>query len=404
MTSKIIVAIVAIVAAVLSLAAPVDVEAQSPTLTVVQNVIGDVQINYSGFTSGTTYYVGWCRATTAAPASCAFDSSGNPQSSAAALVVGCTVSARTDNTQTSGWFWSDRDWQYHPNTSLFFRVAAYSDSACQTEVASVTYQRPLARSSVTWNVRNITDTEATIYIEQPFSPESQLISYWYSKLTPGSGACTHTFESWSRSPTPVLTGLSPGTTYRYGIYFPDRINLTGHPAANCHDLLNTAQTVTFTTEYFPPSGPAPPETPTEVETTTDADGGSVTISWANPGDSTIATYEYLLRRDGQPVGEWTTVPGSNADTTSVTIDLATGAVVAVNNATPPMVEWTIDLRARDTNGSAGGIFSTTVNATTAGPTGPDGPGETVPALPLAGLVTLALVLFLGGQRQRKGNA
>ena len=121
----------------------------------------------------------------------------------------------------------------------------------------------------------------------------------------------------------------------------------------------------------------------------------MTISWANPGDPDIASYEYLLRQAGGAAGEWTTIPGSNADTTSVTIDLATGEARAANNATAPMAEWTIHLRARDTNGNAGGIFSTTVNAAAAGP------GTVVPALPLAGLVTLALVLFLGGQRQRQ---
>ena len=121
----------------------------------------------------------------------------------------------------------------------------------------------------------------------------------------------------------------------------------------------------------------------------------MTISWSNPGDPDIASYEYSLRQAGGAAGEWRTVPGSNADTTSVTIDLATGEARAVNNATPPMVEWTIHLRARDVNGNAGGIFTTTVNTAAA--------GETVPALPLAGLAMLALFLFLSGQRKRKGG-
>ena len=57
----------------------------------------------------------------------------------------------------------------------------------------------------------------------------------------------------------------------------------------------------------------------------------------------------------------------------------------------------IHLRARDVHGNAGSIFTTTVNAAAVGP------GTMVPALPLAGLATLALLLFLGGQRQRKGG-
>ena len=146
-----------------------------------------------------------------------------------------------------------------------------------------------------------------------------------------------------------------------------------------------------------------PDAPTGVEATTTDGSGSVTLSWSNPGDSTIATYEYSLRQREDPPAEWTTIPGSNADTTSVTIDLAPG-------------QWTVNLRARDVNGNAGGLFTTTVTGTevptgteptpyyttATGPETPEpGPETVVPALPLAGLVTLALVLFLGGQRQRK---
>ena len=104
------------------------------------------------------------------------------------------------------------------------------------------------------------------------------------------------------------------------------------------------------------------------------------------------------RRRGRftgPAGEWRTVPGSNADTTSVTIDLAAGAAVAVNNATPPMVEWTIHLRARDVNGNAGGVFTTTVNATA--------DGTTVPAVPLAGLAMLEWLLILAGWAASRGR-
>ena len=64
MTSKII---VAIAAAVLSLAAPVAVEAQ--TLTVARNLVSGMQINYSGFTVGTTYRFASCSSSYFAPAS-----------------------------------------------------------------------------------------------------------------------------------------------------------------------------------------------------------------------------------------------------------------------------------------------------------------------------------------------
>ena len=141
-----------------------------------------------------------------------------------------------------------------------------------------------------------------------------------------------------------------------------------------------------------------PDAPTGVEAVTDG-SGSVTLSWERyagdpDSDKEPASYEYALRRPGGPVEEWTTVPGSNADTTSVTIDLRPG-------------QWIVYLRARNADGNAGGLFTTTVTVTAAGPAEPEapepaGPETVVPALPLAGLVTLALVLFLGGQRQRRG--
>ena len=139
-----------------------------------------------------------------------------------------------------------------------------------------------------------------------------------------------------------------------------------------------------------PVPPPPPEPPAGVETTSDA-GGSVTISWAHPGDPDIASYEYLLQRAGRTVGDWRTVPGSDADTTSVTVDLTTGEARAVNNATPP-VEWTILLRARDRNGNAGGIARTTVAAA----------GTTVPAVPAAWLGVQAVLLWaLRGRTLRR---
>ena len=130
-----------------------------------------------------------------------------------------------------------------------------------------------------------------------------------------------------------------------------------------------------------PPGPAPPEPPAGVEAASDG-GGSVTISWAHPGDPDVASYEYLLQRAGRTVGDWRTVPGSDADTTSVTIDLTTGEARAVNNAAPP-VEWTILLRARDRNGNAGGIARTTVTAA----------GAPVPAVPAAWLGVQAVLLL-----------
>ncbi len=379
MTSRIIVAIVAVFAAVLSFAAPVAVDAQTPTVTVTTNTQVWTVFSFSDFTDG-TYYLGGCSGASAVT-SCTFDSMGESSTLAG---YGSCESEMVGPSGASGLSFAHGLLSNRQREEPYRRFAVYSDSACTSEVAYVQYTKPTTLPA--WRARGITDALATIYIGEAFSTHG--IRWWYYTLTPGNVGCTREQLPPSiitRSPVSSLTGLSAGTTYTYRI----------HSHYPCDE--SAIATVTFTTEGSGPSGPPPPDPPSGVdggEPTTAVNGGSVTLSWSNPGDPDIASYEYSIRRAGGPAGEWTTIPGSNADTTSVTIDLATGEARAVNNATPPMVEWTIHLRARDMNGNAGGIFTTTVNAA--------GAGTVVPALPLAGMATLALLLFLGGKRRRNG--
>lgn len=67
--------IIAIVAAVLSLAAPVRVEAQTPSVGL--NKIGQTWYDYVGLTPGATLSYGSCFGASSHPAACAFDSKGN---------------------------------------------------------------------------------------------------------------------------------------------------------------------------------------------------------------------------------------------------------------------------------------------------------------------------------------
>ena len=390
------VAIVAAFVAALSLAAPAAVDAQTPTRTATVVSIGEVTIANSGFTVGGTYYTGWCSHASSHPASCSFDSGGISQT-AGTVGVGCTGSG--ESIASASWNSTEYSW---PNVDKlryrFKRDVLYSDSACTTELAAVTYTYP---TFPTWRVRDITESSATIYIEEPFA-QHRIGSWYYIPLTPSvprifddSGCSVTVNVPLGETPVEVVTDLSAGTTYTYKIVDPNYLP--------CPQESGVLAEVTFTTSGDPldaPTGPPPPEPPKGEdggEPTTAVSGGSVTISWANPGDSDIASYEYSIRRAGGAAGEWRTVPGSNADTTSVTIDLASGEARAVNNATPPMVEWTIHLRARDVNGNAGGIFTATVDAAAAG-------GETVPAVPLVGLAMLALFLFGAAGRRLRGTA
>ena len=370
-----------VLVAVLSLAVPVAVDAQTPTVTVTENTQMVTRISLSGFTAG-TYYLGGCSGTTA-PASCTYDSMGEATSLAGyGSCDSVMLGPSGTNVNTIHGLLSNRQ-----RTEPYRRFAVYSDSACTTEVTSVSYTKPTTLPS--WRARDITDDSATIYIEEAYSTHG--IFRWDYTLAPGNVGCTRVHLPGrpglpTASPVSSLTGLSAGTTYTYSV----------HASGICDD--SAIATVTFTTHGGSgPPGPAPPTgvEATAVEATTDG-SGSVTLSWSNPGDPDIATYEYYLQRAGGPAGEWRTVAGSNADTTSVTIDLTTGEAVAGNarGVTPPMVEWTIYLRARGVNGAASRATSTVVSTAA---------GTVVPALPLAGLATLALLLFLGGMRRRNGS-
>ena len=382
--------IIAIVAAVLSLAAPVAVDAQTPTptLTVYRNTYGGVSIAPSNF-DGTTRYWGHCNGASSNP-TCVYSGinvNGNCDSDGVDLSLG------------------NRRGVVHSlelvDTAPHWKFGVYSDSTCSTEVASVIFERPLTLP--TWGVRDITGDSATIYIQEPFAQQGVL--QWKSTFNAGNQLVPPSAPAECErivappgpqtTPTHTLTGLTSGTNYVYGVY-----NSVFCGYGN-QDIL--VATVRFTTlGGAPPTGPPGPAPPTGVEATaveaTTDGSGSVTLSWSNPGDPDIATYEYYLQRAGGPAGEWRTVAGSNADTTSVTIDLTTGEAVAGNarGVTPPMVEWTIYLRARGVNGAASRATSTVVS------TGAGSGGTVVPALPLAGLATLALLLFLGGKRRRNG--
>ena len=390
MTSRIIVAIVAIVAAVLSLAAPVAVDAQTPTLTVAVNTIGGVSIEHSGFSNG-WYRSLECRSASALPASCACPAGGAGLTLEVSPTSGNSVGAYGLITRSE-------------IAAPYVRQEAYaqSDATCTTALASVTYQR--STMLPTWRVRDVTNDSATIYIEEAFSTHG--VTHWRVVLNPSDDTSGITEVEApifpTEAPTHTLTGLSAGTTYTYGVCGAD------FGDTPCEIESTSIATVTFTTLGSLP-GPAPP-TGVEVTATTDAttDGsGSVTLSWSNPGDPDIASYEYYLRRSGGR-GEWRTVAGSNADTTSVTIDLTTGEAVAGNaRGVTPTIEWTVYLRTRGVNGGSSRAIEITFT-TLGSASEPEPPEETpetpgsVPALPLAGLVTLAVVLFLGGAARRKG--
>ena len=160
-----------------------------------------------------------------------------------------------------------------------------------------------------------------------------------------------------------------------------------------------------------PPGPAPAR-PAEVTAAVDDGGGRVTLAWSHPRDPTVTGYQYRLQQGEQPPGPWLPVEDSDGDTTSVTIDLATGAARAGAQpaaalspgearadtdagveAQPAAVEWTIWVRAWSRGGP--GLSARTVVSAAPAPAAP------VPAVPAAWLGVQALLLLWC--RRRRGR-
>ena len=149
-----------------------------------------------------------------------------------------------------------------------------------------------------------------------------------------------------------------------------------------------------------PPGPAPAR-PADVTAAVDDGGGRVTLGWSHPRDATVTGYQYRLQQGEQSPGPWLPVEGSDGDTTSVTIDLATGAAragaAAVAGASPPAVEWTIWVRAWSRGGP--GLSARTVVSAAPAPAAP------VPPVPAAWLgVQAVLLLWCHRKRGRSVSA
>ena len=87
-----------------------------------------------------------------------------------------------------------------------------------------------------------------------------------------------------------------------------------------------------------PTQPEPPAAPTGF--TAVLSGSSVSLSWTNPGDASISSYEYRYKimGSGAEYGSWTQIPGVRAATTSHTIAVSESG------------RYNVQLRARNAGG------------------------------------------------------
>lgn len=198
------------------------------------------------------------------------------------------------------------------NATHYFRITAVaeSNSNCQDSVPSAsvradTIQQPLAavagltaaapttntdtRVKLTWSAPSSTANIDTFEIQR--CSGSNCIG-WGKAVTPAKSATTTT-----------VTGLTASTTYRFRIRAK---------AASGSDYQHSpwSTPVSLTTAV------AKPVAPTGLTAT--AGSGSVALAWDNPSNASITRYEYQTRWSGVLWGTWTTVPGSDANTTAYT--------------------------------------------------------------------------------------
>ena len=152
------------------------------------------------------------------------------------------------------------------------------------------------------------------------------LSGWTPWATvPGSGASTTSY---------TFTGLTNGREYRYHLR---AVNDNG-PSVGAPNAA----------PWFVKAVPnAPPAAPTGLAAA--AGVRSVTLTWNNPGDSSITGYQYNVNHNATGTGNltgwspWTAIEGSGASTTSVTFNNLAGGK-----------EYRYHLRAVNANGPSAG--------------------------------------------------
>ena len=143
-----------------------------------------------------------------------------------------------------------------------------------------------------WN--DPSDTTITRY-EYQMRQAGHAWGSWTTAAGSGATTVSHT-----------LTGLTNGTEHRFRLRAVNDGG-TGPTAPAAHPWYVAAT----------PSAPPPPAAPTGLTAT--AGNGSVTLTWEDPSDTTITSYEYRKRWTGVAWSAWTTAAGSGATTVSHTL-------------------------------------------------------------------------------------
>ena len=144
-------------------------------------------------------------------------------------------------------------------------------------------------------------------------PGNSTISGWqYSyKTTGGYGDWTDVPDSIATTTAHIVTGLTNGTAHTFRLR---AVNASGSGAASDEKIATPL---------------AVPAKPTGFAAT--AGDGQVSLSWTDPGNSTISGWQYSYKTSGG-YGDWIDVPDSTATTTAHAVTELTNGTAHTFNA------------------------------------------------------------------------
>ena len=181
------------------------------------------------------------------------------------------------------------------------------------------------------------DTQVTLNWSDPNNDSIERWEYQQKEGAQDWGAWTEIGNSDENTTSHDVTGLTNSIDYKFKVR---AVNATGNGVAS--DEVNVVPLAT-------------PAAPTNLLATS-GDDRETTLSWDDPSDSTITTYQYRVSGDnGQTWNpDWTAIGGSDADTTGHTVTGLTNGI-----------EYKIQVRAENNFG-----FSEPSNTATATPLSP----------------------------------
>ena len=230
-----------------------------------------------------------------------------------------------------------RDWSYsiviNPNTVGVTKINEADQTSLPHWSIKGTYQ--VQNTQGEWNSSN---SNRAIRIELRGKPASPFSRLEQLTATPADRQITLNWRSWTPNNNNVMRNIQYRAKQAGETWNPDWTDIPdSNDATETHTIRNLTNGVAHTIEIravFDQDGqtiysgsasinatPRGRQTAPSTLVASTAGDGDVTLSWSDPADSTLTGYQYRHRNtsDNGWNPDWTTIRGSNADTTSHTL-------------------------------------------------------------------------------------